>query len=192
MAEHPRPFVTLFTRCYKRPKALAVCNASVELQSVQDYQRVFIVDEIGRGLEWADAQFYERRHEALGRYVYMLDDDNILAHANVIEKWRWVTTLTGCEVMMFKAGYADLGILPQDDCWMQPPAHGRISPLNALVSRELFLKHIDKWRGAYVGDFEYLQAVMADETASIVWLDDVMAYCQRRSYGKPEEDDAAI
>ena len=45
-----RPFLSVVTRCYKRPDMLNENKASLRGQTDQDYEQLFIVDDVGRGV----------------------------------------------------------------------------------------------------------------------------------------------
>ena len=71
------PFLTIFTRCCKRPKMLARNLASVrdQLGSVP-LEQLLVVDRQHRGLRWANERFHVHRDLPRGEYVYPADDDH--------------------------------------------------------------------------------------------------------------------
>lgn len=92
MVKRARPFLTIVTRCCRRPGMITRNIESVTGQSCQDYEQLFLVDHTGAHKEdpiiWANGQF--SRYESLvdGQYVYMLDDDGFLDNDGFIHAVR--------------------------------------------------------------------------------------------------------
>ena len=80
------PFLTIVTRCYKRPKALQKNIRSLKAQTDPDYEQVFIIDKEGYGLAAADQALNKYRDINCGDYIMVLDDDDIVIDPQFIEK----------------------------------------------------------------------------------------------------------
>ena len=74
----PSPFLSIVTRCFKRPSLLERNKESVYNQLDQDWEHIFIVDDIGMGMEAANKALALNKHLISGEYVFILDDDDIL------------------------------------------------------------------------------------------------------------------
>ena len=87
-----KPFLSIVTRCCRRPVQLTRCIESVVNQTCHDIEQVFLVDKIGRHREnpilWANKQLERYADRVDGEYVYVLDDDGQLADNNVIYEIR--------------------------------------------------------------------------------------------------------
>jgi hypothetical protein len=81
-----QPFLTIFTRACYRPTKLIANIESVQAQTDQDLEQVFVIDNKKRGLAWANSAFWENKHRVLGQYVFMLDDDNFLLNNFFVER----------------------------------------------------------------------------------------------------------
>lgn len=178
-------FLSVVTRCYKRPKMLANNVASVRSQTDPDYQQVFIVDDMGRGVGWANRQLVERAHEATGQYVMVLDDDDMLSDETLIETLKGIVEKNRPELIMAKMDHGELGILPNDDHWLKRPEHGQIGMSAWVASNELYRGAVQNIGPKRAGDVAFYQALY-DRAASIYWLDQVISQVQRISWGKPE------
>jgi glycosyltransferase involved in cell wall biosynthesis len=184
--ERNQPFLSIITRCYKRPESLAHNIASLQQQTLQDFKQVYLVDDIGRGMEWANGQFYRHRDKAKGKYVLMLDDDDMLSEPRAIEKLL-AATQDSPEVVFFRFDCGKvLGILPDDENWRQAPAWGRIGTPCFITRLDVWQNYIWTFTVPEGGDFHFISAVWPHLT-HVIWLDEVLGRVQRKSYGFPEE-----
>lgn len=84
------PFLSIITRCCRRPAALARNLATVadQLGNVP-YEQILIVDRKRRGLRWANERFHVHRDVPRGEYVYLADDDHWFENLEFVrELWR--------------------------------------------------------------------------------------------------------
>ena len=177
-------FLTIITRCYKRPRMLGKCIASLERQTCQDWQHITIVDEIGIGIpetfrrmakrDWSDVQ---------GEYVYFLDDDNLLAD---VESVRWLRDITqgGTDMLIFRAEIGDK-ILPDRAHWGWPPVFRHIDLGCAIVQRDVFFQAAKSFGARYEGDYDYLSAAYK-LAKTHDWLNRCVMRAQQVSHGAPE------
>ncbi len=177
-----RPFLSVVTRCYKRPVMLANNVASLRGQTDQDYEQLLIVDEVGRGVGWANQALATA--EPAGDYVMALDDDDKLADYRAIELLK-VATEGEPELVIFKADHARLGILPRAVVWGKRPIRGSIGGCDFISRRDVWEKHIAAFGTMACGDYRYLRSVWQDDP-KVFWLDKLLASVQRISRGQPE------
>lgn len=176
------PFLSVVTRCYKRPNMLLKNQMSLLMQTDQDYEQWFIDDHEGRGVGWANRSLADA--VVYGDYVMVLDDDDILIDERAIDKMK-VATLDAPAILIFKADHKELGILPSPVVWRKRPVRGRIGSISFISRRDIWERHIDAFGVDEGGDYAYLHAVWRDKP-SVVWLDEVLAGVQRISRGQPE------
>ena len=176
-----RPFLSVVTRCYKRPEMLAANVASLEEQTDQDYEQLFIVDEVGRGVGWANQALAGA--EPAGDYVMVLDDDDMLTNYRAIELLK-LATADQPEIVIFKADHARLGILPRPTVWGKRPIRGSIGSCDFISRRDVWDKHITAFGTMACGDYNYLRSVWQDGP-EVIWLDELLASVQRISRGVP-------
>ncbi len=175
------PFLSVITRCYKRPDMLAENVASLEGQADPDYEQLFIVDDVGRGVGWANKQLATTK--PTGRYVMVLDDDDMMVDDNAIALMKEAAK-NGPHIVIFKAVHSDLGVLPGPAVWQNRPIRGQIGSCDFITRRAVWEKHIEAFGTFACGDFNFLKAIWLD-SPTVVWLDRVLAGVQRISRGQP-------
>lgn len=179
-----QPFLSIMTRCYKRPNALAVNMAALAKQTDQDFEQVFLVDETGMGLLYANGQFFRHRNRAKGRYVLMLDDDDMLTDPKAIEKLR-LATQSNPDAVFFQFNCGEFGILPDDAHWQEKPISGFIGTSCFITRLDLWQSYIWSFEAPKAGDFQFISTVWPHLT-NIVWLKEVLGTVQRNGHGRSE------
>ena len=178
------PFLSIVTRCYKRPESLKANVASVANQTDQDYEHLFIVDDVGRGMEWANRALATAT--PAGDYVLVLDDDDILSEPRAIEYLK-EAAVDKPDVIIFRGDFGEvLGILPDAVVWGNRPIKGHIGSAAFATSRDVWEKHVTSYGAKEGGDYEYLKALWQDKPA-VVWLDKLITTLPTgQSWGAPE------
>jgi hypothetical protein len=173
------PFLSVVTRTHPKPvDYLALNEESLREQLDPDYEQIVLRDEVGRGLAWANRQFYEHRFAVEGDYVLMLDDDNVLAtpHAVTILK---AVTWDKPEAVIFKAEVGPHGILPTSFAWGQRRAIAwQIDGHCVIVRREVWQAYIHEFCVDVRGDAAFLGALTA-AGLRIEWLNAVLVRALR-------------
>lgn len=173
------PFMSFVTRCYKRPKALQKCVDSIKEQTDQDFEHIFIVDDVGRGIGWANKQFYTHRDEIKGEYVYLVDDDSVIIDRDFVASIKETVLATSADVIMVKQLTASRGIYPTENVWTSHiPVGGEIACGNFCVSNAVYQKHIKSFGRRSAGDFNFIRAVLGDDY-KVEWLDRVVMDTER-------------
>lgn len=182
------PFLSVITRhLMSRPNTLIVNQASLRMQSDPDYEQIIEIDDIGRGWQFVLDMTRRGAHRAQGSYIFILDDDDILINMDAIQLWKQATQTMPLAVI-HKAWIADLGLMPIPAFWKHEPMIGEISNTNYLVSREIFMEYIYLVQnGRYENDFDLIEAIYQNYGNQVVWLDQVMAWSMRRSFGRGEQ-----
>jgi len=131
-------FLSIITRCYKRPKALRVNIMSVARQTSRDWEQVFIVDdsENGNGLLWANQSLFLNRYRVKGDYILILDDDDCLAYNRFVADLKNVVTEHEPDIIMIKMDQI-LRILPDSTVWKKHPLFGHIGSCCFVVRRDI-------------------------------------------------------
>ncbi len=176
-------FLSIITRTYKRPVALAACLASLAEQTCQDWESHLIVDEVGVGIEETYRLMSLRDwQEITGEYVYFLDDDNVLTGSDVLQSIRDAAH-TQPDIIIARAILGDLGLLPPR--LGIPLTRGRVDLGCVVLRREIFLQAARAFAPRYDGDYDYIAAGV-EAANSLVWLNKIIMRAQRRSFGAPE------
>lgn len=178
------PFLTVVTRVYKRPTLLLANITSLARQTDPDYDQVFLVDEVGRGVQWANGQFYRHRERVKGDYVFMLDDDDRLTVDDFIARLKREAKGRP-DAMVVRYVVGGHGVLPEDRHWLRPPACGHIGTANLVVRRDLWQRHIKAFDQPIAGDYHFFTALWP-YLADVRWIDYVVGETMRVSHGAPE------
>jgi len=180
------PFLSIITRhMASRPRMFEECLRSLTAQTDQDFEHIVLVDHIGRGVPWANLQFARYRDAVGGDYVLILDDDDALATPLAVATLRAAVAGTQADIVIFRGDHCQLGILPDDAHWKQPPACGHISAQDLIVRREVWRRHVDAFGNEYAGDFSFIAALWRCGY-QVHWLDAVLTRQQRISRGAAE------
>ena len=176
-------FLSIVTRCYKRPEGLARNTASLARQTDRDFEQIFIIDEVGVGIPAANRSLANA--EPVGDYVLVLDDDDIISEPKAIEYLKEATA-DNPEIVIFKGDLEVLGILPSVAVWGKRPLKGQIAGCNFITRRDVWEKHVASYGADEAGDYEYIKALWWDKPA-VVWLDRLLtATPNGRKWGAPE------
>lgn len=178
-------FLTIMTRTFKRPKALARNKESLSAQTDQDFEQVIIVDEEGVGVERANLFFAENADLVKGDYVMMLDDDGQLFNPDAIALLKQAVGRYNPDVVIYKSEYP-WGDLPEK-CWMTSrcPVWGDIGGGSLIVRSDIWKKYIYTFRGL-PGDYQFICNLFG-VGCSIHWLDEVLTIAGI-GHGAPEEE----
>jgi glycosyltransferase involved in cell wall biosynthesis len=178
----PRPFLTVVTRCYRRPKLLDRNLESLAMQSCQDYQHLFIIDHVGEGVGAANKAL--SLANPAGEYVLVLDDDDLFTDPDAIAMLKEYA-VTEPDLIVFKADHGELGILPSARVWHRRPRPGEIGSCDFVTRCDWWQRHIAAFGAPEQGDYAFLMSMWADAPA-VTWLDHQLTAVQRISRGKPE------
>ena len=186
------PFLTFFVRCYKRPKQLARCLASMDALYDQDLEQIFAVDSIGRGLLWANHSPHCYRELVTGKYVYLMDDDFHIDDQDFIGFLKRVAQQHNPDIIVFRV-YRVNRYLPMPVNWRSllvggMPARGKFSGDCFVVRREVWQNHIRAFGNLPAGNWHFATALWNNTPRSrIVFVNHTVArYKGRRGNGRPE------
>lgn len=178
--------IEVLTRCYKRPKYLAANQASLDAQTDDDWQQTLLVDEVGRGVEWANRNLGRYGQHLDGDYIWILDDDDVCTRDTLFIECRRIIEAHSPDVIMLR-GEIDGQVLPDDERWQQPPQKARIGMSNFIVRREVWAKYAYAFPYALCADYSFISTVYAGTPVAKMYWHDVVAFkTQRVSRGKPE------
>lgn len=183
-----QPFLTILTRCYKRPKALRECLTSIAFQSDQDIEHILIKDTVGQGLLWANTQIAKSKDTVHGQYVMVLDDDDYLTDPDLVKRLK-EQVLPDMPAAVIVKGKIKDNTYPT--CWKEHPKRGQIGSCNLIARQDIYKKHCHKWQAPKAGDFFYADSIFSEVGDQVDWWD-TLAFQARISEGKPELPQLAI
>lgn len=181
--ERKGPFLSVITRHMPARAELLRCNQiSLEIQLEPDYEQIVMVDEAGQGWEYAQQMLVEACEQIKGKYVLILDDDDVMIDFQAITLMKDAAMQSPAAVI-WRVKFCDLGVLPEDAYWKAAPACGHIGSCGFMVRADIFREEIGKIRGGYASDFELIAAVYAKHGDETAWLDEALCETMQRGHG---------
>lgn len=166
------PFMSFVTRCCKRPGPLKRCIESVKKQTSQDYEHVFLIDEIGKGYAYANAQFWLHRNKVTGKFVFLLDDDDYVIEPDFIKDIKDIVNRYAPDVIMVKM-QTEAHIFPMNNVWQKKPISGSIGTSCFVISNAIYQRHIKSFSQNCGGDYHFIKEVFK-HGYKIFWFDKVI------------------
>lgn len=194
------PFLSIVTRTCRRPKLLAQNIQSVIDQSCYDIEQVFLIDRSGEHPEgnilWANRQLVKYRERAIGRYVFILDDDGMLIDKTFVAQLKVYTEKMGYpDVILLRSRSTGQVVLPPSHIWdinwemWERPATWRGHAYNWVVRNDWWQMAITAYGEASRGGDWHFGTILIRRGAEIVRLHDVYsAQSVQRGYGRKFED----
>jgi len=180
-----QPWLSIVTRCYKRPHQFLRCMASIAQQTCDSYETVIIVDAVGRGVPWANAQFYAHRNRVRGKYVWLLDDDDECIEPDLVSMVRQIGQASHPEIIQCRFMHP-AAVLPPDDLWGKPPKPGFIGGSSYIVRVDIWKRFIKHFADEpYAGDWTFLRTLW-QQNYDVYWCDVVIGRARAQSIGAPE------
>jgi hypothetical protein len=178
-------FLTVITRHVPQRAALLAFNrASLAAQSDPDYQHIVLVDEEARGLEYAQRMLLDALPAIEGRYVLILDDDNVMLHHEGIALIKWAAEHDDPAIMM-RGWYGRLGLLPEPSYWRKRPAQCHVGSFGYALRADIFKQYAHIFAGPeYYSDFLMIDAVFADGHRA-AWVDSAICAVTQIGMGEP-------
>lgn len=180
------PFLTVVTRCYKRPHFLQQNVKSLKSQTDKDYEQVFIIDRVGKGLAAADQVLNVYKELNHGKYVMVLDDDDKVINNRFIEKLK-ITAKSNSypDIIIFRGrfGTSSYVLPPLDTNWGKVVSHAKIGSFNYIVKNEIYKKYIHICKTGIAGDFDFISKVL-NIGFSTIWMEDIMVSVQMKGKGR--------
>jgi glycosyltransferase involved in cell wall biosynthesis len=180
------PFLTIVTRCYNRPKLLKNNIKSLKSQTDPDYEQVFIIDRIGKGLEAADKSLDAFKHYNTGRYIMVLDDDDKIIDSTFIStlKTTCQNSKNSPDVIIWRGQFVSpsktLPLLNEN--WNKRPVRGKIGSFNYAVKRSIYNEYIHNCKSGVTGDYDFINSVLSLDVYTI-WLENIFVECQVKGKG---------
>lgn len=175
-------FLEILTRTIPQREALLErCQASVALLRDHDWTQTVILDAECRGVPWANRNY--STIEAMGEWVWLLDDDDLCSNADLIGILRKHVAAEDPEAILMRSYHGRLGLLPPAESWGERPIMGRIGPSCLVVRGDMWNRYREEWTETYAGDFWFINSLW-NAGVSFSWLPIVAAYQPTQNYGR--------
>lgn len=183
------PFLSIITRCYKRPVGFTKNLESILELTDKDAEQIYITDKIGIGLYEANKSFGFVKNTIKGEYVFLLDDDDFITNPNMVSELKQIAKEHNPDVIFFRMTIKNgqnNNYYPTDElCWGNKPIIARIGGSCFVVKKEVYNKFIHHFAKTRCGDFYFINEVV-NSGASVYWHDVKMCETGKVSRGKPE------
>lgn len=181
------PFISIVTRTFnKRPSLYARHLDSLAAQTMRSFEHVVITNSHSGVLD-ANRSLHQNRHRVRGTYIMILDDDDRLASASVLQQIYDCALLFDLPPCIMVRMQRPDRIVPDEDKWGMPPVAGHIGSPCFIVRRELWVKYIRKFGRPLRGDYYFISHIWPKIESRTVWLDIIAADIMVVSHGKPED-----
>jgi len=164
------PFLSIVTRNHPRvPDLFEKCKASVEMQKDRDFQHLVLHDEEGRGLLYANRMLFKNRHLVTGKYVFILDSDDVLTTDTFVGDMKRIAKENKNPGIIFIRMLIDGELFPKDDVWKKDKMiKDKIGTSNFVVLNELWQKNIRHFGIERCGDFNFINTVFSKKP-TVYW-----------------------
>ena len=191
------PFLEVLTRVYKRPQLLAINVESLRHQTDGDWTQTYLVDNVGRGINWSHENMAAHAPHLVGDLVWILDDDDMCTCPTLVADLKRIVAEHDPDVIMVRMDHGK-AVLPGDDTWGDEPVYGQIGCSAYIVRRSVWQAHAGALvPGWYGSDYSLINSIFGNNPAMamapwvrqprIYWHDCIASRVQVQSFGKAEE-----
>lgn len=192
------PFLEVLTRVYKRPQMLVVNMESLRAQTDGDWVQTYLVDNVGRGINWSHENMAAHAPGLVGEWIWILDDDDMCACPTLVADLKAIVAEQEPDVIMVKMDHGDgKSVLPDAESWGEGPVYGHIGVSAYIVRRSLWQAHAGTLvPGWYGSDYSLINSIFGNNPAMamapwikqprIYWHDCIASRVQVQSFGKAE------
>lgn len=189
--KHDDPFLSIVTRVHgsKRPRGFQVNQSSIRRLNGA-FEQITITDKRGLGLHYANMSFVLVNPHIKGKYVYLLDDDDLINNSDMVNILKGIADEHDPDVIVFRMiikNGQNNNLYPTETCWKaKAPIIAHIGGSCFVIKTEWFKKYIHHFGYPRFGDFEFLKEVWRHKPKSY-WHYEIMAETGGRpSHGKVE------
>jgi hypothetical protein len=187
ISEELRPFLSIVTRQHpSRPTMFEKCRASVLMQKDDDYEHVILKDLVGVGANKANLMFHANKQLVRGRYIFILDDDDILTSDEFVGDMKKIVEDNRFPGIVFLRMMINDTLYPTEHCWGKDKlVVCHVGSFNLVMRSDLWQENIQYFSDQRIGDFLFFDSVM-QKKPSVYWQDKLYGGTQRVSRGKAE------
>lgn len=199
-----RPFMTIVTRCCKRPQLLRQNIRSIMRQTCWDVEQIFAPDRVGfhpeGNLTWANNQYIAQIPRIDGLYAYSKDDDVTVVSKHFVEEvracaiqWNYPHLILVRSICVKDVHSGALHYLPLvwDHDWEhgERPEKWSGHAANFVVRADFWTGKIGAYRDVpHGGDWHFGTAMIHEPGIRIVRCDVVASASMLRGRGKRFEE----
>jgi hypothetical protein len=185
------PFLTFVFRCTNRPAGIHRALSSLRKQTDQDFQTLCLIDDVGRGIPWANKNLKHTKQHVKGKFVYMLEDDDDFLHDDFIKDLKKIVSDHSPGVIMCKA-LIEGKVFPKPLVWRNKPIISQIGTPCFIVSNAVYQRHVHAEDVQKCGDFHFLSDLWPMKYPTYWWDQVVNASSHDRGKRADKVDIAGI
>lgn len=179
------PFLEVITRHYtKRPNLLQDNQASLDAQTDDDWVQTLLVDDVGRGVPWANYQMGQYGPCLIGEYIWVLDDDDVCVCETFVADLKAIVAQHNPDVIISKIDAG--GVIPPPELWKRQPTVCKIGMASFVVRRAVWQAHAHKFWPKLAADFNFINDVWLHGGYKWYWHDQLVMRIQQVGRGRPE------
>ena len=179
-------FLEIITRhLTTRPIMLTQQQASLAILTDSDWMQTLLIDDIGRGVPWANANLAICAPRLAGDYIWILDDDDLCIYPPLVNDLKAIVAKRDPDVVFVRMDHGADGILPDDENWGHAPVYGHIGTSAFIVRRSIWQAHACAWVAVRESDYTFIAHVWA-AGPRVYWHDVIASRIQRCSEGRPD------
>lgn len=179
-------FLEILTRHYvRRPNLVRRNQDSLARQTCDDWQQTLLIDDVGRGVAWANRNLAAYASRLEGEYIWILDDDDVCACNTLVEDAMRIVAERDPDVIIVRGEWMDRGLVPDDEHWGRPPMFGKVGMSNFVIRRHVWQEHAKALAVDVGADYHFIRDVFAGDH-NIYWHDVVMFCVPTPKFGAPE------
>jgi len=177
------PFLSIVTRHHPRsPDLLDQCKASIAMQKDQDFEHILLYDEESRGIPYANRMFFNNRHLVTGKYVFILDSDDVFVTDMFISDMKKIAKEHNDPEIIFIRMIINGLLHPTDIIWKKEELiKNHIGSSCFIMKNELWQENIDRFEPKRTGDFFFIEAAFSKKP-TVYWHD--RTYSKTLSIGR--------
>ncbi len=190
------PFLEILTRVYRRPQLLAINVESLRHQTDDDWQQTYLVDNVGRGINWSCVNMAAHAPDLVGDWIWILDDDDMCTCPTLVADLKRIVAEHDPDVIMVRMDHGPT-VLPDARSWGDEPIHGQIGVSAYIVRRSVWQAHAGALvPGWYGSDYSLINSIFGNNPAmamapwvrppKVYWHDCIASRVQVQSFGKAE------
>lgn len=182
-----KPFLSIITRhLYTRPNMFKKCQESVLMQKDHDFEHIVIEDKIGIGSAKANGLFYKNKERVTGKYVVILDDDDIFISDEFVGDMKEIAKQNNNPGIIFIRMMINDELYPTSVDWKVNKLYpNHIGMTNFVIREDLWKKYIYNLTEIQIGDFNFINTVFKTNP-TMYWQDKIYSKTTRVSRGANE------
>lgn len=186
---HPSCFLNIVTRHLAgRPLLLRQNQASLASLESDGWKQTLLIDDVGRGVKWANRNL--KTHTPAGEWVWVLDDDDVCTMPNLIQELEAVVKAQpNAKIVIAQADVTThVGHIVPSHSWGTRPTYCDIAMPCLFFKASTWVEYSNAWAQEIAADYRMADHVWTaiGGNEATVWWDAIVARSTQVGNGRPE------